>query len=151
MRGHFGHLHFKTFQWHQEHPNPRCFGLCCRTLNIREFRRTPSPQLWECEFHPHTWPKWGCDIIIAFFCDSVTKKNKTTIMSHLLLWWFCCSEKGDNNNKLPSPFSLWCYFSEESNNSCYRCFLLWWCYRKKKTTTTIVTFFDGFVVKKRWL
>ncbi len=52
----------RPFQWHQEHLNVRCFGPCCRTLNIREFRRTQSPQLWACEFHPHTWPKWGCDI-----------------------------------------------------------------------------------------
>jgi hypothetical protein len=44
----------RTFQWHQEHPNPRCFGLCCRNLNIRESRRTPNPQLWECDFHFHT-------------------------------------------------------------------------------------------------
>jgi len=51
----------RPFQWHQEHPNPRCFGLCYRALNIWESRRTPSPQLWECEFHPHTWPKWGYD------------------------------------------------------------------------------------------
>jgi hypothetical protein len=38
----------RTFQWHQEHPNARCFEPCCRTLNIRESLRTPSPQLWEC-------------------------------------------------------------------------------------------------------
>ncbi len=59
----------RPFQWHQEHCNARCFGLCCRTLNIRESRRTPSPQLWECEFHPHTWQKWGCDtycLIVIF-------------------------------------------------------------------------------------
>jgi hypothetical protein len=24
----------RTFQWHQEHLNARCFGPCCRTLNI---------------------------------------------------------------------------------------------------------------------
>jgi len=35
----------RPFQWHQEHLNARCFGPCCRTLNIRESRRTPSPQL----------------------------------------------------------------------------------------------------------
>jgi len=58
----------RPFQWHEEHPNARCFGLCCRTLKIWESRRTPSPQLWECEFHPHTWPKWGCDILeVDFF------------------------------------------------------------------------------------
>jgi hypothetical protein len=51
----------RPFQGHQEHPNARWFSSCCRALKIRESRRTPSPQLWECEFHPHTWPKWGCD------------------------------------------------------------------------------------------
>jgi hypothetical protein len=49
----------RPFQWHQEHPNERCFGLWCRTLNIRESRRTPNPQLWEWEFHPPTSPKVG--------------------------------------------------------------------------------------------
>jgi len=33
----------RPFQWHQEHPNSRCFGLYCRTLNIRESRWTPNP------------------------------------------------------------------------------------------------------------
>jgi hypothetical protein len=51
----------RTFQWHQEHPNARCFGPCCWALNIWESWRTPNPQLWECEFHSHTWPKWGCN------------------------------------------------------------------------------------------
>jgi hypothetical protein len=49
----------RPFQWHQEHLNARCFGPCCRTLNIRESRRTPNPQLWEWEFHPPTSPKIG--------------------------------------------------------------------------------------------
>jgi len=49
----------RPFQWHQEHRNARCFGLCYRTLNIRESRRTPNPQLWEWEFHPITSPKVG--------------------------------------------------------------------------------------------
>jgi hypothetical protein len=26
---------------------------------------TLNPQLWECEFHPHTWPKWGCDTLVS--------------------------------------------------------------------------------------
>jgi len=47
------------FQWHQEHPNARCFGLYYRTLNIQESRRTPTLQLWEWEFHPPTSPKMG--------------------------------------------------------------------------------------------
>ncbi len=51
----------RPFQWYQENPNTRCFDPCNQALSFRESRRTPSPQLWECEFHPHTWPKWGCD------------------------------------------------------------------------------------------
>jgi len=35
----------RPFQWHQEHPNPRCFGLCCRTLNIRKSEDFKSPTL----------------------------------------------------------------------------------------------------------
>ncbi len=49
----------RPFQWHQEHPNARCFGPCCRTLNIRESRRTPSPQLWECWASPPHLAKVG--------------------------------------------------------------------------------------------
>jgi hypothetical protein len=52
----------RPFHWYKEHPNARYFDPCCRTLKVWESRRTPSPQLWECEFHPHTWPKWGCDM-----------------------------------------------------------------------------------------
>jgi hypothetical protein len=35
------------FQWHQEHLNARCFGPCCRALNIRESRRTPNPNSFQ--------------------------------------------------------------------------------------------------------
>jgi hypothetical protein len=49
----------RPFQWHQEHPNARCFGPCCRTLNIRESRRTPSPQLWKCWASPPRLAKVG--------------------------------------------------------------------------------------------
>ncbi len=52
----------RPFQWYQEHFNARFFDACNQALNFRESQRTPNPQLWECEFHPHTWPKWGCDI-----------------------------------------------------------------------------------------
>jgi hypothetical protein len=37
----------RPFQWHQERLNERCFGPCCRALNIRESRRTPNPQLFQ--------------------------------------------------------------------------------------------------------
>jgi hypothetical protein len=63
----------RPFQWHQEHFNARCFGRCCRTLNIRESRKTQSPQHWECwASPPHLakvglrQPKWGCDNIVPY-------------------------------------------------------------------------------------
>jgi hypothetical protein len=37
----------RPFQWDQEHPNARCFGPCCRALNIRESRRTPTPHFFQ--------------------------------------------------------------------------------------------------------
>jgi hypothetical protein len=49
----------RPFQCHQEHLNARCFGPCCRTLNIRESQRTPSPQLWECWDSPLHLAKVG--------------------------------------------------------------------------------------------
>jgi hypothetical protein len=49
----------RPFQWHKERLNARCFGSCCRALNIWESRRTPSSQLWSVRLHPHTWPKVG--------------------------------------------------------------------------------------------
>ncbi len=51
-----------VFQWYKEHPNARCFDPYNWTLKFREFQKTPKSQFWECEFHPHTPSKWGCDI-----------------------------------------------------------------------------------------
>jgi hypothetical protein len=49
----------RPFQWHQEHSNARCFGSCYWTPNIRESRRTPNPQLWECWASPPHLAKVG--------------------------------------------------------------------------------------------
>jgi len=37
----------RPFQWHKEHSNARCFGPCCRPLNIRESRRTQTPHFFQ--------------------------------------------------------------------------------------------------------
>ncbi len=37
----------RPFQWHQEHPNARCFCPFCWALNIRESRKTPNLQLFQ--------------------------------------------------------------------------------------------------------
>jgi hypothetical protein len=37
----------RPFQWYQKHSNARCFDPCNQALSFWEFRRIPSPQLWE--------------------------------------------------------------------------------------------------------
>jgi hypothetical protein len=86
----------RPFQRHQEHPKARCFAPCCRALNIRESRRTPSPQLWECEFHPHTWPKWGCDKWVDI--------RKVFILKHLSTIMLKISVKHTKGNKEPYSY-----------------------------------------------
>jgi len=49
----------RPFQRHQEHPNARCSGPCCRTLNIRKSQRAPNPQLWKCWASPPHLAKVG--------------------------------------------------------------------------------------------
>ncbi len=49
----------RPFQWHHVSFNARCFGPCCRALNIRESRRTPNPQLWKCWASPPHLAKVG--------------------------------------------------------------------------------------------
>ncbi len=49
----------RPFQWRQERINESSFGPWCRTLNIQESWRTPSPQLWECWSSPPHLAKVG--------------------------------------------------------------------------------------------
>jgi hypothetical protein len=49
----------RPFQWYKEHPNARCFDPRTRALNFRKSRKTPISHFWECELHPHTYPKVG--------------------------------------------------------------------------------------------
>jgi hypothetical protein len=49
----------RPFQWHKKHLNTRCFDPCNRVPSFRKSRRTPTSHFWECEFHPHTYPKVG--------------------------------------------------------------------------------------------
>ncbi len=77
----------RPFQWHQEHLNARCFGPCCRTLNIRESQRTPNPQLWECWASPPHLAKVGlwhpCIITISKLHSISIQLSKT--MAHINL------------------------------------------------------------------
>jgi len=59
MRGHFRYLRFKTFPMTPRTPQCKVFWPFYRTLNIRESRRTPNPQLWECWASPPHLAKVG--------------------------------------------------------------------------------------------
>jgi hypothetical protein len=65
----------RPFQWHQEPLNARCFGPCCRTLNIQESRRTPNPQLWECWASPPHLAKVGLRQVEAGMVVALASKN----------------------------------------------------------------------------
>jgi hypothetical protein len=51
----------RPFQRYKHHFKARCFGPCNRVLSFWESRRTPKSPFRECECHPHTPSKWGCD------------------------------------------------------------------------------------------
>jgi len=76
----------RPFQWHQEHPNARCFSPCCWALNIRESRRTPNPNFSKCWASPphlakvglrHSWPlKVGNRHLPNIWIKSATRRWK---------------------------------------------------------------------------
>ncbi len=47
MRGHFRYLRFETFSMTPRTPQCEVFWPCCRALNIRESRRTPTPHFFQ--------------------------------------------------------------------------------------------------------
>jgi hypothetical protein len=75
----------RPFQWHQEHLNARCFGPCCRTLNIRESWRTPNPQLWKCWASPPHLAKVGLrHLACTFTSPCLGRKPKARIATILV-------------------------------------------------------------------
>ncbi len=51
----------RPFQRYKEHLKARCFDPYNRVLNFWESYRTPKSPFRECECHPDTPSKWGCD------------------------------------------------------------------------------------------
>jgi hypothetical protein len=80
----------RPFQWHQEHLNVRCFGVFWALLSSSKHSRVPedskSPTFPSVGLHPHTWPKWGCDIRSM---EKITK-NKPKRIIH----WFLAKKNG---------------------------------------------------------
>jgi hypothetical protein len=63
MRGHFRYMRFKTFPMTPRTPQCEVFWAL---LSSFEHSGVPedskSPTFPSVGLHPHTWPKWGCDI-----------------------------------------------------------------------------------------
>jgi hypothetical protein len=57
----------RPFQRYKEHLKATCFDPCNQTLSFRESQRTPKSPFRECECHPHTPSKWGCDKVNEWF------------------------------------------------------------------------------------
>jgi hypothetical protein len=56
----------RPFQRYKEHVKARCFGPWNRTVKFWKSWRTLKSPFWECECHPHTLSKWGCDKCPSF-------------------------------------------------------------------------------------
>jgi hypothetical protein len=76
----------RPFQWHQEHPNARCFGPCCRALNIRESRRTPNPQLFQVLGFTPTLGQSG----VATLRLNKTNPCYGSVQNIEYSYWVCC-------------------------------------------------------------
>ncbi len=71
----------RPFQWHQEHPNARCFAPCCRALNFRESRRTPNPNFSKCWASPPHLAKVGLQQkqYMVFLVDAMWLKSRLSL------------------------------------------------------------------------
>jgi hypothetical protein len=72
----------RPFQWHQEHPNARCFGPFCRVLNIQESRGTPNPHFFsKCWASPPHLAKVGLRHLIIIDVKKFINKTISLILS----------------------------------------------------------------------
>jgi hypothetical protein len=88
----------RPFQWHQEHLNAKCFGPCCRTLNIRESRRTPTPHFFQVLGFTPTLGQSGVATITYFKCQfqnlKFQKKNNYIVPIPVDFWKSCAYGQG---------------------------------------------------------
>jgi hypothetical protein len=75
----------RPFQWHQEHPKARCFGPFCRALNIRESRRTPTPDFSKCWASPPHLAKVGVRQLFIFTHRGMVKLNPLTSIKNIVI------------------------------------------------------------------
>ncbi len=83
------------FQRYKEHLKARCFDPWNRALRFWESWRTPKTPFRECECHPHTPSKWGCDkdrngfnFFHFYFCPKQPNMNFDLGWPKLTLFWY---------------------------------------------------------------
>jgi hypothetical protein len=81
--GIFGIYASIPFQWHQEHPNARCFEPFCRALNIRESQRTPNPQLFQVLGFTPTLGQVRVATTKARVCEGAGQEWSTRVTFHV--------------------------------------------------------------------
>jgi hypothetical protein len=82
----------RPFQWHQEHINARCFGPCCRVLNIRESRRTPNPHFFQVlGFTLALGQSRVATFVLLEHFNNVLRLSVNEVYNHwyMMLWWHC--------------------------------------------------------------
>jgi hypothetical protein len=80
---------WRPFQRYKKHFKARCFDPSNQTLNFWEPQRTPKSPSRECECHPHTPSKWGCDKCIVkalLVLGRTTGKFRITILTMAQTW-----------------------------------------------------------------
>jgi hypothetical protein len=84
----------RPFQWHQEHPNATCFSPFCRALNIRESRRTPTPNFSKCWASPPHLAKVGLrHNICCMKCWGLRLECRNKRKLHIARCWVPWSKK----------------------------------------------------------
>ncbi len=102
----------RPFQWHQEHPNARCFSPCYRALNIRESRRTSNPNFSKCWVSPPHLAKVGVRhlilhsicylyLVVAFIIHNVP----TFCTTNEKIWITSFTTIGKNIGTIPANFN----------------------------------------------
>jgi len=118
MRGHFRYLRFKTFSTTLRTPWCEVF---CPLLSSSKHSGVPKdsqpPTFPSVGLHPHTWPKWGCDIFGAkpssTSCETLPRAGR-----YGRTWFPITSCASGSTNCSPSFISQFSTFHDVSVSRC---------------------------------
>jgi hypothetical protein len=155
MRGHFRYLRFKTFLMTPR--TPQCevfFPLLSSSEHSGVPKDSNSPTFPSVGLHPHTWPKWGCDIEL---CRPLQQCYQTSLHQHMGTLWVEHTLQPQTTVQPPSArtaATTWCHLCSVSigihNLTMSHSQIL--CIHKYNTTTMLHCCSDRAHVKYRaWI